>query len=123
MVRLPVLLASILAIADASIRHIRLNKHNIPLKNVWNSQWYGNIFIGTPPQKVSVVFDTGSGNLAIKGRKCKVTGDPSKVRGNNGGCQGSGPGLSTDEPMRTTIATCHTKAYKAEPTLIPITCS
>lgn len=39
---------------------------NVPLLNFYNQydlQWYGNMSVGTPPQSVSVVFDTGSYTL------------------------------------------------------------
>jgi cathepsin D len=60
-------------------------------------KWYGEIYVGTPPQKVTVVFDTGSGNLLVKSRNCKPIGDTSKIRGNNGGCQGDGKGYSKSD--------------------------
>mmetsp|Transcript_16610 Transcript_16610/g.36750 ORF Transcript_16610/g.36750 Transcript_16610/m.36750 type:complete len:497 (-) Transcript_16610:72-1562(-) len=36
------------------------------------SEFYGEIGVGTPPQKFSVIFDTGSGNLVIPTTKCTV---------------------------------------------------
>jgi phytepsin len=68
---------------------------NIALTNVWEMQFYGTIAIGTPPQKVTVVFDTGSGEIVVKGKGCKLTGSARGVRGASGGCQGGTPGYES----------------------------
>ena len=43
---------------------------HIPLRNVHNTKYVGTVGVGSPPQNVTVVFDTGSSNLWITSSLC-----------------------------------------------------
>ncbi|KAJ3571704.1 hypothetical protein NP233_g3588 [Leucocoprinus birnbaumii] len=56
-----------------SLKRRALNPVTVPLADFFlgtDLQWFGNMTVGTPPQTISVVFDTGSSSLEFASTLC-----------------------------------------------------
>lgn len=66
-------LQSRVAPRGASLKRRALNPATVPLADFFlgtDLQWFGNMTVGTPPQTISVVFDTGSSSLEFASTLC-----------------------------------------------------
>ena len=50
---------------------MRTATHFMQLDNFKNTQYSGEVSVGTPPQSMRVIFDTGSANFWLYARDCK----------------------------------------------------
>merc|ERR1719440_1562402 len=52
--------------AKANLRSVSASEVGI----VHKTEYWGKIFLGTPPKEFTVIFDTGSGNLILPSTEC-----------------------------------------------------
>ena len=53
---------------------MQMNASDVDLSDYFNNEYVGLLGVGSPPQYLTVVFDTGSSDIWIPGRSCKSCG-------------------------------------------------
>lgn len=48
----------------------RASPPSVPLTDLEDAEYYGEVFIGSPAQRFTVIYDTGSSNLWVPGKTC-----------------------------------------------------
>ncbi|KAF9263351.1 acid protease [Marasmius fiardii PR-910] len=72
-------LSSRVAPSPSALKRRQLSQTNVPLDDFFKGtdlQWFGNISVGTPPQEITVVFDTGSSSLEFSSTLCNSCQNP-----------------------------------------------
>lgn len=93
----------------------------VHLTNLENMQFFGEIGVGTPPQPVTVVFDTGSGSFVVAGSDCQAVasggGEPAgaaaitATTSGAAGCQGAVGDTGYDPGASSTVHAANPKTF------------
>eukprot|EP00455_Lapot_gusevi_P050789 TRINITY_DN744_c0_g1_i2.p1 TRINITY_DN744_c0_g1~~TRINITY_DN744_c0_g1_i2.p1 ORF type:complete len:436 (+),score=163.20 TRINITY_DN744_c0_g1_i2:58-1365(+) len=67
--------ANLLSLSEVIVKKaLRVKSYALQLEDIRNTEYIGEVSVGTPPQKFTVLFDTGSSNLWINSKKCPTDG-------------------------------------------------